>query len=145
VLPEEEYLAGVGRAVYCVAYTEWLVIEVVRRLDPNASIARLAGRTTGQIADHFATAVEHAPIAVALQANLRPIAADWKQLVSLRNDVVHARPATDPQGRQRLYRWAPKANSRFVTEAVLADLSAKALEISARLSPLRGQLPPAPP
>jgi hypothetical protein len=146
-MPEETYLAALGRAVYSIAYTEWLVVEVAQSLDTSLTLDWLAGRTSGTIAAKFRAAVELSSLAAdgALRAALESIADDWLEIIGPRNDVVHARPATAEDGAQRLFRWAPGvgAEARFITVDVLADLSARALEIGARLAPLRGQLGPA--
>jgi hypothetical protein len=142
MLPDDGYLRALGKSTYCIAYTEWLVMEVVQRLDRSIDIAWLAPRTMGAIANRFLTAVELASLEPDLAGELSLIASDWKDLVSPRNDVAHARPATDDEGRQRLFRWAPGVDIRFITDDVLTDLATRALDIAGRLSPLREQLPP---
>jgi hypothetical protein len=142
MLPDDAYLQALGKSTYCIAYTEWLVMEVVQRLDRSIGIAWLAPRTMGTIANRFVTAVELSSLDPNLASELSVIARDWKELVSPRNDVAHARPATDEEGRQRLFRWAPGVDIRFITDDVLNDLASRALGIAGRLSSLREQLPP---
>lgn len=141
VMPEDAYLAAIGRATYSIAYAEWLVIEVARYLDSSLTVGWLAKRTTGTIATRFKAAVYAGSIPNAeLRTTLETIADDWHSLVGPRNDFAHARPATAGDGSQRLYRWAPGVTPRLITEDFLADLSARALAIASRLAPLRDQL-----
>jgi hypothetical protein len=141
VLPDADYLQGFGKATFCIAYAEDLVIEVVQRLDRSVDVSWLAPRTMGTIAARFGAAIKLADLDPKLADRLSPIARDWTDLVAPRNDVAHARPATDGQGRQRLFRWAPGVNNRFITDDVLADLANRGLGIASRLAPLREHLP----
>jgi hypothetical protein len=137
-------LGGDPELVIFDYYTEWLVIEITFRLGRKATLDSIADRSTGQIACRFLTAVTSFVTDDQTKAELVAVAEDWKKLAVLRDDVVHARPATDEHGCQRLHRRAPTrpaATTGFITEEVLAHLSEQALSLTSRLSPLRDDLP----
>ncbi|MGJ9405759.1 hypothetical protein ACHABQ_05485 [Nesterenkonia aurantiaca] len=106
-LPEREYLARIGELAYSVSSLEWTLLGDLRRLAvdlPNeVSLADLEWRSTGGIAlriEKHALGMSAGPIKDYLL-----VAADAFKAVSLlRNDLLHARPATDSMGRQRLNR-----------------------------------------
>ncbi len=139
--PEDDYLTLLGRALYSMNYCEYLAIEVTCWLDKNLDFARLAGSEGGAIADALKAAVALAGPSVPVEAV--EIANQFGLLVYDRNDVIHARPSTDNQGRQRLFRWAPtrpRARTQTVTEDVLKALADKSLAINERLGALREHL-----
>ena len=67
---------------------------------------------------------------------------DYERLVRVRNDITHARPATTPEGAQRLYRWAPPRTARTasITEQALKDFVDSALALNRRFDQARQQL-----
>jgi len=139
--PEDEYLTLLGRALYAVNYCEYLAIEVTCWLDNTRDFASLAGSEGGGIANALKAAVRLAGSSVPTEA--ADIANDFGHLVDDRNDVIHARPATDDEGRQRLFRWAPtrpRAQTQTVTEDVLNALADASLAIYGRLGKLRKHL-----
>ena len=94
---------ALGRAVYQLNGLEWLVIEVARRLDPTTKIDVLAGMTSMRIAEQLSSKVRHATGLMDDQiSELQHLAAEYAQLPDIRNNVAHARPATTPNGRQRV-------------------------------------------
>lgn len=126
--PEHEYLTEIGKLAYAVSYLEWSVLgdlpHIKTLLGGKALLVKLAGRTTGQIANELtraAAAVTDARTHEWLVAGAKHLAA----VADLRNSVLHARPATI-NGKQRLYRWAPdRAPSAFaVTTEKLRDMTA---------------------
>lgn len=105
-VPEESYLALLGRAAYTWAYTEWVLIYAVRWATGD-DISGLAGMTGGHIVGASSDMVQGqqaAPYDVhrAAVEGSDPL----KRLNDRRNDILHARPATI-DGEQRLNRWAP--------------------------------------
>ncbi len=146
-LPDDEYLAAVGRTVYLLNGLEWLVIEVVRRLDPSTSIELLAGMTSYGIAEQLAAKVRGVSGLRPEQATeLQRLAGAYAALPPVRNDATHARPATMPDGRQRLYRWAP-TKTRFtgwIDEPALTDLCQRAAQLEGGFDAARSWLPPLP-
>lgn len=68
-----------------------------------AYIYTVNDKTAGQIAkDFIRLAEEHSDPIIA--ASLGAAAAEFKKLVSVRNDLLHANPGTAPSGQQRLFR-----------------------------------------
>ena len=128
-LPEASYLAAIGELAYEVNDLEWLVLgdldRLAPRLPPGADAAALAGETTWTIGRR----IEEAAGAVVddeVRAWLEVCAGALKQVAILRNDVLHARPATAPDGEQRLRRWYPaKQKDLFITDDWLDDALAQ--------------------
>jgi hypothetical protein len=97
-LPHDpEYTALLGAAVYAFAYTEWMLMEILRSLEPDATHASLAELTSGQVAAQLRTAIEKLP-----QEEGREIGKRFAALVERRIDMIHAHPATAADGAQRL-------------------------------------------
>jgi hypothetical protein len=123
--PEDEYVLAIGKLAYAVSYLEWGVLgdlPHISGLPQELSLERLAGLSTGQIAKRLK---EPAVLAKVIDVRLR----EWLSLAgdilaaasSVRNSILHARPATIG-GHQRLYRWDPVRGETFAIEATfLAD------------------------
>lgn len=142
--PGPEYAQMLGETLYQMAGLEWMVIEVIQRLDPATSIEMLAGLTTSGIADQLKSKVDKATVLEpARHDELRAIADDYADLPIVRNDIVHARPATAPDGRQMLYRWAPNKSAfiGFVADELLDRLLVDLRDVSRRLDAARTWLP----
>jgi hypothetical protein len=109
------YVARLGAALYAYQSVEWIIIELLGGLRGDRDVHWAAGQTSGTIAKAFRDAVD--------KSDPHDIGRRWIQLTSVRDDIVHSRPATDPNGRQRLYRWAPsrRAPARFISDDVLDD------------------------
>jgi hypothetical protein len=109
------YVARLGAALYAYLSVEWVIIELLGGLRSDRDASWAAGQTSGTIARSFANAIaENDP---------RSLGRAWINLTTIRDDIVHARPATDSEGRQRLYRWAPSrhAQARIISDEVLDD------------------------
>jgi hypothetical protein len=142
--PSPEYARKLGDTLYQMAGLEWLAIEVIRRLDPSASIDMLASLTARGIAEQLTSKVSLADgLNDAQRVELAAIAEDYANLPSPRNDTVHARPATTPDGQQQLYRWAPTKSEfvGFIDEAFLDQLLGDIDEVGRRLDAARSWLP----
>lgn len=106
--PDDTYLTLLGKAAYAVSYLEWTALgdlSGLPGLPSELSLAKLAGKTTRQIADTFdrhATKVGDPASRHFVQA----AATELRGISARRNDILHARPATIG-GEQRLYRWMP--------------------------------------
>jgi hypothetical protein len=120
-LPHDpEYTALLGAAVYAFAYTEWMLMEILRSLEPDATHASLAELTSGQVAAQLRTAIEKLP-----QEEGREIGKRFAALVERRNDMIHAHPATAADGAQRLSRWAPhKSRFALLSDAIVREFIA---------------------
>lgn len=110
-LPEAQYLERIGALAYAVSYMEWTLLGDLHRLagdlPSSLTLDTLEPQTTGRIAtraEQRAQEMASGPMkdyVVAAATALREIA-------QLRNDVLHARPATTPDGLQRLNRAETK-------------------------------------
>ena len=104
----DEYALALGRATYCFASCEWIVVWCWERLAANAlhdatsGGRRGKGLTAGQIADQFAKAVDEATDAPERES-LRQRAAEFKDLVEVRNSLLHGKPHTSDEGWQGLH------------------------------------------
>jgi hypothetical protein len=96
------YASALGLAVYCFASLEWNAVLTCERLEPG-SMEGLEDRTAGRVAD---TLVHLAKPLGGSEANLelQRAAADFRFLVGTRNNLVHAKPGSTPDGAQRLFR-----------------------------------------
>lgn len=106
-LPEDAYLARIGEVAYTVSSMEWTLLgdlhQLTDRLPEVLTLASLEPLTTGQIATRVRSAaegMEDSPVKDYLSA----VAEALKLASRLRNDVLHARPATYPEQDQRLTR-----------------------------------------
>ena len=94
-----DYTAAIGVAVYCFASLEVWCCE---RIAPG-SIDSLDERTAGRVADtliHLGKGLPHSAAKTALEE----AAADFRFLVGTRNNLVHAKPGSAPDGTQGLFR-----------------------------------------
>jgi hypothetical protein len=106
-LPEPEYLARIGALAYTVSSVEWMVLGDLGRLASDLpdqlTLTALESGTTSQIAVQIKAALSE----VADGATKTYLIAAYRALfkvATIRNDVLHARPATHPSGSQRLNR-----------------------------------------
>ncbi|WP_184171895.1 hypothetical protein [Micrococcus endophyticus] len=108
-LPEPEYLVRVGELAYAVSSLEWTMLGDLHRLAPGLpeglTLSDLEARTTGGIARRLRQHAEHMSPGP-LQVYVATAAEALATAAALRNDVLHARPATHPAQGQRLYRAA---------------------------------------
>lgn len=142
--PDPEYAQMLGETLYQMAGLEWLAIEVIMRLDPSTPIDMLAGMTTHGIADQLKSKASQATnLEPSRRDELSAIADEFADLPPVRNDTAHARPATAPDGRQLLYRWAPTKSSfvGFIDAEFLDGLLASIRDLSGRLDAAREWLP----
>jgi hypothetical protein len=105
--PDDEYLLLIGRFAYAVTYLEGAVLGDLSRhaavLPLELTVDALAGKSTGLIAGTIRDHVRKVPdsaVAAWLAAGAEHLAA----AATLRNPVLHARPATI-DGQQRLRHW----------------------------------------
>jgi hypothetical protein len=97
-----DYTAAIGVAVYCFASLEWNAVWCCERIGPG-SIDSLDERTAGRVADtliHLVKRLADSPEKSALEE----AAADFRFLVGTRNNLVHAKPGSAPDGGQGLFR-----------------------------------------
>lgn len=136
--PGIDYLAMLGRAAYTWAYTEWMLLYVIK-WGSQQDLADHVGGTGGKIVNSFKAVVDannSAPLADLVSA--RRAAAELLKLNDRRNDILHARPATIA-GQQVLLRWAPKSPKASEGPIHTADLERFVRELEAArdsISPL---------
>jgi hypothetical protein len=99
---EAAYTSAIGLAVYAFARLEWDAVWCCERISPN-SINKLADRTAGGVANKL---IELAGTLAASPQRIKLVqaSAEFKELVETRNKLVHAKPGTDSDGGQRLFR-----------------------------------------
>lgn len=138
-LPEDEYLRRIGLVVYMVASVEGLLLFDLSRLadtlPPQLTAESLAGSTTARIGQAL---LAHAPLCSdpAVVSYLTAGGHALLEIGSNRNAVMHARPATDLDGRTRLYRWRlPEAH--VIEDAWLDQLARRIDQLQVELNSLR--------
>lgn len=106
-LPEDEYLRKIGEIAYAVSYIECGIIYDLYRLSSvlpkGLDAASLEPLTTGQIAGLLRTElpkIANGDVREYISRNAEALS----ELAVLRNDLLHARPATHPTEGQRLLR-----------------------------------------
>lgn len=139
--PEDEYTREIGRLVFAVGALEWLVLGALPRLavPPALTVERLAGATTGQIAgviEDNIHKVQDPDVVGFLAAG----AAHLRVAAELRNGVLHARPASDENGKPVLYRWKP-AGAPEIFLVTLEELRKRVAEVDQRAVDLDALMP----
>ena len=106
-LPVDAYLARIGEIAYTVSSLEWTILGDLHRLSADLpdslTLEKLEPETTSGIATEVrkATAeMQDGPTKEYLVAVYRAL----HSASTVRNDVLHARPATRPDGSQQLFR-----------------------------------------
>ncbi len=106
-LPEPPYCARIGEVAYTVSSMEWKFlgdIDGLRdELPEKLSLVVLEPLTAGEIAGRLekaAVRMTKGPVRTYVEVCGRVL----RQAASIRNDVLHARPATHPEQDQRLNR-----------------------------------------
>ena len=115
VSTDEAYLHSVGLAIICFARLEWDAVWCCEKMQPGY-LTTVSKKTAGQIANDLVglAAVQSDPTVV---ASLEAPAAEFKRLVGMRNDLMHANPATAPNGDQRLFRRGAEWTIALVDDA----------------------------
>lgn len=99
---DQEYVEALGRALYCFAICEWNVLWCAEKIQPGALRAALAKElTAGQIAKRFENVTRNMPPSKDRE-RLQGLAAQFVDLVGLRNEIVHGKPCTGPTRSARL-------------------------------------------
>ncbi|GAB3672242.1 hypothetical protein [Salinisphaera aquimarina] len=99
---DTEYVNALGLAVYTFARLEWQVAWCSEKIKPGA-LQKITSEelTAGKIAKHFANLVRNMPKSGA-RNELSELAKEFTYLVDQRNEIVHGKPCTAPDGKQRL-------------------------------------------
>lgn len=127
--PEDIHLVLVAKAHWAWSRLEWKMINLATAekdsTKRSADLALIATKTGSPI-------VQDLVASVTMPEDLKD---SLKTLVSRRNTLAHARPATTPNGLQRLYRWDPKRgiSAEFLSDDWLISFIADCEEASRKL------------
>lgn len=113
-LPEPEYLQRIGEVAYAASYLEWTLLGDLNRLSDRLpddfSLDALEQKTMGRISSMTKQAAEQCGDPE-IRRYLETTARALDVVKNVRNDVLHAHPATmSSDGTQHLYRLG--ANGR---------------------------------
>jgi hypothetical protein len=97
------YALALGRATYNFACLEWAVKQTLERLRPGY-LKRNENDTAGEVAEEFLQAARKARLPDAAVEDLIDAAHRFRNLVPLRNNLLHAHPVTAAGGEQVLAR-----------------------------------------
>ena len=98
----EDFAKAIGHAVYSFCYLEWGVVWIIQCLEPGY-IHNIQGLTAGRFAEHLTRRIDVATtVEGSLKIRLKAFAAQFKELVKRRNELVHGNPFTADGGEQRL-------------------------------------------
>ena len=99
---DDAYIYALGLAAYAFARCEWQVVWCCEKIKPGA-IHKIvdAEKTAGSIGKLFSDLVRNMPKSKGRE-ELAVAAADFLRLVGIRNQILHGKPCTAPDGEQRL-------------------------------------------
>jgi hypothetical protein len=97
-----DYLHAVGQATYCFALCEWQVVWCCEKIRPGSVSAIVAEeQTAGKIAKRFLDLTRNMPPSKGRET-LKALGARFAALVEKRNQILHGKPCTGPNGESRL-------------------------------------------
>lgn len=146
-LPDQDYLARIGEVAYTVSYMEWTLLgdlyRLADQLPEGLTLASLEPLTTGQIATRARSAAEGVEDGQ-VKDYLSAVAAALSTAARLRNDVLHARPATHPRQGQRLIRAEVAGRQTTGTRFWIDDewFDSTVIELDEQLSAVSRTRPP---
>ncbi len=99
---EKNYIEAIGLAAYTFASLEWQVVWCMEKISPK-SIHKVVNEemTAGKIAKKFMNAIHSMPKSDERE-QLKEHANRFRELVQVRNDIIHGKPCTSPEQEQRL-------------------------------------------
>jgi hypothetical protein len=99
---KKDYVEALGRAAYTFTSLEWQVVWCAEKIRPG-SIGRIVGQemTAGTIAKKFSDLTRNMPSSSDREA-LKSLASKFMELVDKRNNIMHGKPCTGPNGEARL-------------------------------------------
>ncbi len=97
-----DYLTALGMAAWSFASCEWQVCWCCEKIKPG-SLQKIVGDelTAGKIAKHFKDLTRNMPKS-AEREHLKELAGEFATLVTTRNNILHGKPCTGPNGESRL-------------------------------------------
>ena len=102
--PDDEYLLKLGFAHYRFQLAEWAAVHAIHDATGD-DVSDLGGKNPGKLASRLTDAWKDAP-------ELAAVARRYRALVTERNHLAHSHPASQRDGKQRLYRHDVKAKNR---------------------------------
>lgn len=102
-MTDPDYERALGRALFGFALLEWDAVWCAERIKPGF-VNEVARLTAGQIAERlFHLSLKLPPSGH--RSTCCDAATEFRVLVDVRNDLMHASPCTAPDGEQRLIRY----------------------------------------
>jgi hypothetical protein len=97
-----DYSQALGQAAFCFSICEWNVVWSCERISPGA-LRKIVDEelTAGRIAKRFIDLVRNMPKSAARE-ELSTAAQEFARLVQVRNEILHGKPCTGPDGEARL-------------------------------------------
>jgi hypothetical protein len=97
-----DYIEALGMAAYCFADCEWQVVWCCEKIRPG-SLTKIVSRemTAGRIAKYFIDITRNIPKSKE-RIELGKAAQTFAHLVTVRNNILHGKPCTGPNGENRL-------------------------------------------
>lgn|GEM_PF-6524326 len=115
-LPEPEYLARIGEIAYTVSSMEWTLLDDLHRLaaylPAPLTLKELEPQTTGAIGACASKAAAMGMAPGPVREFIAVCGTALTEAAKIRNDVLHARPATHPEQDQRLSRTCTRREGR---------------------------------
>ncbi|MDR6962085.1 hypothetical protein J2W43_006106 [Pseudomonas brassicacearum] len=97
-----DYTKALGQVAFCFSICEWNVVWCCERIKPGA-LHKIVGDelTAGRIAKRFIDLVRNMPSSAG-RNELSVVAQEFARLVHVRNEILHGKPCTGPNGEARL-------------------------------------------
>lgn len=97
-----DYTHALGQAAFCFSICEWNVVWSCEKISPGA-LRKIVDEelTAGRIAKRFIDLVRNMPKSAARE-ELSAVALEFACLVRVRNNILHGKPCTGPNGEARL-------------------------------------------
>jgi len=118
---DDPYLDAIGLAIIAFARLEWSAVWCCESLDPGY-IQTVTRKTAGEIAWDLVKRTNGIEDR-ALRDDIALVADKFKRLVETRNALLHGKPGTAKNGKQRLFRDGTEWTIERVNEA--ADMFAE--------------------
>lgn len=97
-----DYTNALGQAAYCFSICEWQVVWCCERICPGSLRKTVDDElTAGKIAKRFLDLTRNMPPSVDRE-RLKQSASCFAHLVEDRNEILHGKPCTGPNGEARL-------------------------------------------
>ncbi|MGG5170558.1 hypothetical protein ACQR35_00050 [Pseudarthrobacter sp. J1738] len=106
-LPEPSYLARIGEIAYTISSMEWTILGDLHRLVADLPDTLSLDQLEPEMTSGIATKIKAATTDMTSGPTKEYLVAVYRSLfaaAAIRNDVLHARPATHPGDSQRLMR-----------------------------------------